>query len=74
MIEGADQPEANFEDASSKLNDGLKSCRSVVEHYRVMLNVPQSEAQDTGPDEEPATIPTTSEEPDESRQTAPLGR
>jgi hypothetical protein len=64
MIDGADQREANFEDASSRLNDGLKSCRSVVENYRVMLNVPQSEAQDADPDDEPATSAATPEEPE----------
>jgi hypothetical protein len=27
----------NFEDASSRLNEGLKSCRAVVSGYRALL-------------------------------------
>lgn len=30
-------PEENFEDASSRLDEGLKSCRAVVSGYRALL-------------------------------------
>ena len=37
MSEGEGPRQAEFEEASSRLNQGLKSCRTVIESYRVML-------------------------------------
>ena len=30
--------ESDFDEASARLSEGLKSCRSVVQNYRMMLN------------------------------------
>ena len=30
--------ESDFDEASAQLSEGLKSCRSVVQNYRMMLN------------------------------------
>ena len=32
-----DAPESAFERESSRLNEGLKSCRTVMENYRAMM-------------------------------------
>jgi len=32
-----DAPESDFERESSRLNEGLKSCRSVMDNYRAMM-------------------------------------
>jgi hypothetical protein len=34
---GNDPREPDFEQANSQLNEGLKTCRSVVDNYRAML-------------------------------------
>ena len=48
----ADEPrDADFEQASSQLNHGLKSCRAVVENYRAILTGEQA-ANDDNRDED----------------------
>ena len=37
MPSGNDPREPDFEQANSQLNEGLKSCRAVVNNYRAML-------------------------------------
>lgn len=37
MTSGEHPPRADFSDASSKLNEGLKACRAVINDYRAML-------------------------------------
>lgn len=37
MPESIDPPDANSEDARSKLSEGLRTCRSVVANYRAMI-------------------------------------
>ena len=38
MVADADEPQdADFEQASSQLNQGLKTCRAVVDSYRAIL-------------------------------------
>lgn len=32
-----DEPRSEFENASEKLKDGLRSCHHVIENYRAML-------------------------------------
>lgn len=32
-----DPNDSNFDEANSRLNDGLRSCRSVVSNYRALL-------------------------------------
>lgn len=44
MPSGTDPREPDFEQANNQLNEGLKSCRAVVNNYRAML------AGDHGPD------------------------
>jgi len=34
--------DAELDELSARLNDGLKTCRSMVEHYRAMLGGDQS--------------------------------
>ena len=34
----ANADDQHFEDASSQLNDGLKSCRAVISGYRTLLS------------------------------------
>lgn len=34
--------DAELDELSAKLNEGLKTCRSVIENYRAMLDVKQS--------------------------------
>ena len=34
--------DAELDELSAKLNEGLKTCRSVIENYRAMLHVKQS--------------------------------
>lgn len=48
MAEADDSPDDNFEEHSSRLSEGLKSCRTVVSDYRALLafeqlNQPQLE-------------------------------
>ena len=37
MPEATDQSDAKFEDANVRLNDGLVTCRSVVNDYRALI-------------------------------------
>jgi hypothetical protein len=37
VTSGDDPRDADFEQASSQLNEGLKNCRSMLNDYRVML-------------------------------------
>jgi hypothetical protein len=49
MVSDEDPPrEANLEQASLKLAQGLKTCHSVVDNYRAMLG---GEANDNGPED-----------------------
>jgi hypothetical protein len=48
VTDGEAPQQAAFDQASSQLNQGLKSCRTLLENYRVMLT-----GQTDGPPEEP---------------------
>ena len=37
MASGDDPRDADYQQASSQLSDGLKTCRAVVENYRAMM-------------------------------------
>lgn len=50
MPEPVDPLEPKFEEASAQLDEGLKSCRTVVRNYRAMLGA-QPEADDSVPPE-----------------------
>jgi len=49
VIEGEVPPQAEFEEASSRLNQGLKSCRTVLESYRIALTGQTDGAPDQPP-------------------------
>ena len=50
--------DAELDELSAKLNDGLKTCRSMVENYRAMLrcdqSVPANDAEESGASDETA--------------------
>ena len=49
---GGDAPrDADLDEASLKLSEGLKVCRSVIDNYRSMLSGERAAADDKGPDE-----------------------
>lgn len=46
---GSEDPQgANFEEVSTSLTEGLKTCRSVVRSYRLLLVGDQPDASDQG--------------------------
>ena len=50
MSDAKDSGKAAFEEASTRLDEGLKTCRAVVENYRSMLTFDQqSSRQSDGP-------------------------
>ena len=65
MPSGNDPREPDFEQANSQLNEGLKSCRAVVNNYRAMLagdhggadDVPSDESDSEGGDDKPDQTP-----------------
>jgi len=58
--------EAQIEDVSSKLSEGLKTCRSVVENYRSMIGGRQAANDFERSAAANDDISITGEEPDES--------
>ena len=44
MSSGDNARETDFEQASSQLNEGLKSCRAMVDTYRAMLTGEQNDS------------------------------
>jgi hypothetical protein len=46
--------DADFHEISSNLSEGLRTCRSVVQSYRVLLIGDQPDV--SGPNEPPATV------------------
>ena len=42
MSQVNDPPEGEFEAANSRLNEGLKTCRSVVSNYKALLSSEQT--------------------------------
>jgi hypothetical protein len=51
-----DSPDVNPQEESSKLSQGLKSCRTVLESYRVML-VAQADGEPAEPPPTPTPTP-----------------
>jgi hypothetical protein len=48
-VPGSEDPQgANFEEVSSSLTEGLRTCRSVVQSYRVLLVGDQPDASGEG--------------------------
>jgi len=45
----ADSNDQNFEDASSQLNEGLRSCRAVISGYRTLLSGEDGGEAERGP-------------------------
>jgi hypothetical protein len=44
-------PKSDFESESSRLNEGLKSCRAVMENYRAMMSRKQPSGHPSEPEE-----------------------
>jgi len=51
--EAEDVPDGDFEQASEKLSEGLKTCRAVVRNYRHMLAPDEHAAEETESSAEP---------------------
>lgn len=58
MPNGQRPSDAELDELSAKLNDGLKTCRSMVENYRAMLggaqSVPANDPEESGASDETA--------------------
>jgi hypothetical protein len=66
VTSGENPPTADSNDASSKLDEGLKACRAVINDYRAILTAasPLPASEDSGRDEDFGQIAEPSEKPE----------